>query len=50
VLTEFINEGHFGHHVRKMRQIYSERSQMLAEEANRHLPGLLDVEHAQSGM
>jgi GntR family transcriptional regulator/MocR family aminotransferase len=50
VLTEFINEGHFGRHVRKMRQIYSDRSQLLAEEANRRLSGLLDVEHAQSGM
>src|ERR1700745_1931140 len=50
VLTEFINEGHFGHHVRKMRQVYSERSRLLTEEANRRLSGLLDVEHAQSGM
>jgi GntR family transcriptional regulator / MocR family aminotransferase len=50
VLTEFINEGHFGRHVRKMRQIYSERSQLLTEEANRRLSGLLDVENAQSGM
>jgi GntR family transcriptional regulator/MocR family aminotransferase len=50
VLTEFINEGHFGHHVRKMRQVYSDRSQLLAEEAKRRLSGLLDVEHAESGM
>lgn len=50
VLTEFINEGHFGRHVRKMRQVYSERAQLLAEEAHRRLSGLLDVEHAQSGM
>jgi GntR family transcriptional regulator/MocR family aminotransferase len=50
VLTEFINEGHFGHHVRKMRQVYSERSQLLAEEANTRLSGLLDVQHAQAGM
>ena len=50
VLTEFINEGHFGHHVRKMRQVYSDRSQLLAEEANRRLSGLLDVRHAQAGM
>jgi GntR family transcriptional regulator/MocR family aminotransferase len=50
VLTEFINEGHFGRHVRKMRQVYSDRSQLLTEEANRRLSGLLDVEHAQSGM
>ena len=50
VLTEFINEGHFGRHLRKMRQIYSDRSQLLAEEANRRLSGLLSVEHSQSGM
>ena len=50
ILTEFINEGHFGHHVRKMRQVYSDRSQLLTEEANRRLSGLLDVVHAQSGM
>src|SRR5215468_2385190 len=50
VLTEFINEGHFGHHVRKMRQVYSDRSQLLTEEANKRLSGLLDVEKAQGGM
>ena len=50
VLTEFINEGHFGRHVRKMRQVYSERAELLAEEAHRRLGGVLDVEHAQSGM
>jgi GntR family transcriptional regulator/MocR family aminotransferase len=50
ILTEFINEGHFGRHVRKMRQVYSHRSQLLTEEANRRLSGLLDVEHAQSGI
>jgi GntR family transcriptional regulator/MocR family aminotransferase len=50
VLTEFINEGHFGHHVRKMRRVYSDRSQLLIEEAKKHLSGLLDVERAQSGM
>jgi GntR family transcriptional regulator/MocR family aminotransferase len=49
ILTEFINEGHFGHHVRKMRQVYSDPSQLLTEEANRRLSGLLDVENAQSG-
>src|SRR5438309_6699462 len=35
---------------RKMRQVYSDRSQLLTEEANSRLSGLLDVEHAQSGM
>src|SRR6202000_916456 len=44
VLTEFINEGHLGHPVRKMRQLYAERSQLLADEANKRLSGLLDVQ------
>src|SRR5438874_10891440 len=35
---------------RKMRQVYSDRSQLLTEEANRRLSGLLEVENAQSGM
>jgi GntR family transcriptional regulator / MocR family aminotransferase len=33
-----------------MRQVYSDRSRLLAEEANRRLSGLLDVQHAQAGM
>jgi GntR family transcriptional regulator / MocR family aminotransferase len=33
-----------------MRQVYSDRSQLLTEEANRRLSGLLDVQNAQSGM
>jgi GntR family transcriptional regulator / MocR family aminotransferase len=50
VLTEFIDEGHFGRHVKKMRQVYADRAQLLTEEARKHLSGLLDVEKAQSGM
>jgi GntR family transcriptional regulator/MocR family aminotransferase len=33
-----------------MRQVYSDRSRLLAEEGNTRLAGLLDVQHAQSGM
>ena len=50
VLTEFINEGHFGHHVSKMRAVYADRSRLLTDEANKRLSGFLDVENAQSGM
>src|SRR5256886_128998 len=50
ILTEFINEGHFGHHVRKMRQVYSDRSPLLTEEENRRLCGLVHGEHAPPGM
>jgi len=50
VLAEFITEGHFGHHVRKMRQIYAERMSVLKEAADTHLGDLLDVTAAGAGM
>lgn len=50
VLAEFILEGHFGHHIRHMRQVYSERCHVLVEAAERRLSGKLEVEMAASGM
>jgi len=49
ILTDFILEGHFGHHVRRMRQIYARRSHALCD-ASRLLTGRLDVAQAASGM
>jgi len=50
VLAEFITEGHFGQHVRRMRQIYGRRITALREAANAQLHGKLDVVQANSGM
>jgi GntR family transcriptional regulator/MocR family aminotransferase len=50
ILAEFITEGHFGHHVRRMRQIYAERIDVLKAAADKHLNGVLDVVHAGSGI
>ena len=50
VLAEFITEGHFGHHIRRMRQNYAERNDVLKIAADKHLSGLLDVEHAAAGI
>ena len=50
ILAEFILEGYFGHHVRRMRQIYSERMSVLAELGERHLKGALRIVPAVSGM
>jgi GntR family transcriptional regulator / MocR family aminotransferase len=50
VLTEFILEGHFGHHVRRMRQIYAERSDALSAASRELLLGQVDVVQAISGM
>ncbi len=50
VVAEFIDEGHFAVHVRRMRQIYFERHQTLIEEAQRHLAGLLNVIPTKGGL
>jgi GntR family transcriptional regulator/MocR family aminotransferase len=50
ILAEFITEGYFGQHVRRMRQIYSERMTVLKEASQKHLRGLLDVTDASAGM
>lgn len=50
ILAEFILDGHFGHHVRRMRQIYSERVSVLVESAKNRLSGRLNVDLTPSGM
>ncbi|WP_348269236.1 PLP-dependent aminotransferase family protein [Edaphobacter paludis] len=50
ILAEFILDGHFGHHIRRMRQIYSERVSVLVEAAKNRLSGRLNVDLAPSGM
>ena len=50
ILAEFITEGHFGHHLRRMRQIYAERIDVLKSAADRQLDGVLDVMHAGAGI
>jgi GntR family transcriptional regulator/MocR family aminotransferase len=50
ILTEFITEGHFARHVRRMRTLYEERQRVLVAECEKHLAGLLEVEKADAGM
>jgi GntR family transcriptional regulator/MocR family aminotransferase len=50
ILAEFILEGYFSHHVRRMRQVYAERASILVEAATRQLGGVIDVAHPGSGM
>ena len=49
-LTDFIVEGHFGRHVRRMRQAYAERLDVLMESSARTLAGRLEVQRAGAGM
>ena len=50
VVAEFIDEGQFAAHVRRMRATYLERYQALFAASRRRLAGLLDVAPTDSGL
>lgn len=50
VLADFIEEGHFAAHIRRMRKLYAERHQALQDSAARHLSGLLGVAPTKTGL
>jgi GntR family transcriptional regulator / MocR family aminotransferase len=50
VLADFISEGHFARHVRRMRALYAERQQALIRASRSELDGLLEVEPSAAGM
>jgi GntR family transcriptional regulator / MocR family aminotransferase len=49
-LTEFIEEGYFGRHVRRMRALSGERQAALIRALRREAGGLLEVEPSPAGM
>ena len=49
-LAEFITEGHFARHIRRMRKLYEERQEILISEAKKHLAGFLEIRKSFSGM
>lgn len=50
VLTDFLVEGHFERHVRRMRAVYLERLGVLRDAAAQHLTGLLDIAPSDAGV
>ena len=50
VLCDFITEGHFGRHLRRMRQVYAERRAVLLEAAQKNLAGLLELTGVEAGL
>ena len=50
VLCDFIREGHFARHVRRMRELYAERLQVLVEAAQAQLKGLLELVNIEAGL
>ncbi|SEI45662.1 PLP-dependent aminotransferase family protein [Frateuria terrea] len=49
-MTDFIREGHFARHIRRMRALYAARRAALLGAIERHLPGRLQVVGAEAGM
>ena len=50
VLADFLAAGHFGRHLRRMRQVYAERLGVLLEEGARRLGGLLEISGVEAGL
>lgn len=50
VVAEFMQEGHFATHIRRMRKIYSERHRVLCEAANADLQGMLEIVPTSTGL
>lgn len=50
VLTDFIAEGHFARHLRRMRQVYAERLSVLMRGAEEELAGVLTIPRVDAGL
>lgn len=50
VLADFIAAGHFERHVRRVRQVYLERQQVLREAVKRELGGVLTIPPGEAGL
>jgi GntR family transcriptional regulator/MocR family aminotransferase len=50
VLADFMAQGHFGRHVRKMRQIFGQRRNVLVDSIRREFGDFLEVHGSAAGM
>ena len=50
ILCDFIREGHFARHVRRMRELYAERLSVLIESSRERLTGLLEIPEVEAGL
>jgi GntR family transcriptional regulator / MocR family aminotransferase len=50
VLTDFIGEGHFARHIRRMRVLYQERRSALVESLSKELGSAVNVIGSEAGM
>lgn len=49
-LCDFITEGHFARHIRRMRELYSERLAVFLEASRSRLEGLLEIPDIEAGL
>jgi GntR family transcriptional regulator/MocR family aminotransferase len=49
-LADFIEEGHFARHLRRMRNLYASRHSLLLETARAELSDLLEIQESEAGM
>lgn len=50
ILARFIEDGHFGRHLRRMRELYGRRRLALGENVHRYLRGVLEVPEIAAGL
>lgn len=50
ILCDFITEGHFGRHIRRMRELYDSRLGVLRESVQRQLGALLTIPETEAGV
>lgn len=50
VVADFMEEGHFTRHLRRMRKIYSERLETLLDCSRKYLAGLLTLSSIEAGL
>jgi len=50
LVSEFLTEGHFARHIRRMRALYAERQDALVTAVRRELAGVLDMAPGEAGM
>jgi len=50
VVCDFLVEGHFARHLRRMREVYAERLAVLVESAQKELAGALQLSEIEAGL
>ncbi len=50
VLADFISEGHFARHIRRMRFLYEKRQEILIETVKKNLAGRIEIAPGNAGM